>query len=72
MNGVEFARQVRVGKTAVQPMVPIILITGHADEKVVRAAKETGIDAVVTKPVSAQLLSKRIHAAWAARGGASA
>jgi len=69
MNGVDFAREVRDGKTSIRANVPILLVTGHADRKLVGEAQKAGIDGVMAKPVSAQELGKRIRAAWAARGG---
>ncbi|HKS05077.1 MAG TPA: ATP-binding protein [Gemmatimonadaceae bacterium] len=49
MPGIDFARAV----LALRPKIPMILVSGYAAPAVVKAAKEMGVRAVITKPYSA-------------------
>ncbi len=52
MDGIEFVRRVREGRTVPDPKVPILILTGHADEKSIKDFKELGINGFLVKPVS--------------------
>jgi DNA-binding response OmpR family regulator len=69
-NGATFARRVRAEETRLAASVLIVLVTGHADQKIVAEAKECGADTILVKPVSVQQLESRIKAALVARAAA--
>lgn len=61
-NGVDFAKEIRSGKIAGMNTVPIIMITSESHERIVKAAKEVGINAYLIKPISPAILKKRMAA----------
>jgi len=71
-NGATFTKRVRAGKTRLPVSVLIVLVTGHADQKLVAEARECGVDTILVKPVSGQQLESRIKAALIARAAAPA
>jgi CheY-like chemotaxis protein len=60
MNGLEFVRRVRTHPDSANPLVPIIMVTGHAEMKRVIEARNAGINEFLTKPLSAKALHGRI------------
>ena len=60
MNGLEFVRRVRTDPNSANPLVPIIMVTGHAEMARVIEARNAGINEFLTKPVSAKALHSRI------------
>jgi len=59
LDGLAVAR--RIGDAGA-PRVPVIILTGHADEDAKVAALESLVDDYLVKPVSARELVARIHA----------
>ena len=53
MNGVAFTQQVRAGQTPLPRDLPIVMMTGHADQAHVLRAREAGVNALLAKPLSA-------------------
>lgn len=53
LSGIEFIRHVRA-ITGPCRFAPVVLLTGHADRKLVRRARDCGADLTMTKPVSLQ------------------
>ena len=51
MDGLEAARQIRLLARQDAKRVPIIAMTADAFEESIRAAKDAGMDAYITKPV---------------------
>lgn len=59
-EGVTFARWLRNDPDSPNQMVPIILLTGHADVTRVMAARDAGVNEFCIKPVTPADLMKRI------------
>ena len=53
MNGVAFTEKVRAGETPLPRNLPIVMMTGHADQEHVVRARKAGINALLAKPLSA-------------------
>ena len=66
MSGLEFVKQVRDGFSDVPPTLPIVVLTGHAEEETVHRAVGLKISGYVVKPVSRNTLDKRLRQALAA------
>ena len=61
MNGFDFVKQVRSSADErFNPKLPILILTGHADEETVRGAASLGINAYLVKPISRKSLESRI------------
>ena len=60
LNGVEFTRLVRHGKTELEPAVPIIFMSGHGQADVVGAARDAGVSEFLVKPFATDILRARI------------
>jgi CheY-like chemotaxis protein len=60
LNGAEFARLVRRDSTILNQEVPIIMISGYSDLAHVTEARNAGINEFLGKPVSADMLYKRM------------
>jgi two-component system chemotaxis response regulator CheY len=63
MGGLEFVKQVRTGSTGVPTNLPIVVLTGHAEEETVHEAVGLKISGYVVKPVSRNTLEKRLRLA---------
>lgn len=63
MDGFEFVRQLRGDKTLSNPGVPVLILTGHAEEDNVHETIRLGIHGFLTKPVSKTNLEKHILSA---------
>ncbi len=62
-TGLEILRQIRSGETPRPRDLPVLLLTGHADENIVRIAGELDVSALLTKPVSKVQLHARLDSA---------
>ena len=60
MDGLEFTRQVRALPRKLNPMVPIIMISGHTERDRVEAARDAGVNEFLVKPITLQNLTARI------------
>jgi|SRR5579872_725776 DNA-binding response OmpR family regulator len=61
MNGLEFIRAVRSMEGSVRYM-PIIMLTGHSDEKHLNQARDIGVTEFLCKPVTAKAILTRLNA----------
>lgn len=61
MSGLEFTREVRRNTTGMSRETPIILLAGVIDHDQLMAARQTGINEFLLKPVSAQGVLSRIE-----------
>ena len=59
-SGLELSRMIRSGRVGKNRFVPIILLTGHATAKIVREARDVGMNSVMAKPVSIEFLYRRL------------
>ena len=62
IDGLEFTQMMRKSPDSPNPFVPIIMMTGHTERSKVMAARDSGINELVAKPISAKTLLERIIA----------
>lgn len=60
VDGIEFTRNVRLGKDSPNPYVPIIMVTGHTERPRVEAARDAGVTEFLAKPITTQNLLLRL------------
>ncbi len=60
MNGIEFTRKVR-DAASIYTLVPIIMLTGNAEEEHVRLARDAGVTEYLIKPFTVRELCRRIE-----------
>ena len=60
--GSELVRRIRHDPTSPRPYLPIVMLTGYADERRVRAARDAGVNEFLVKPFTAAGLIRRIEA----------
>jgi two-component system, chemotaxis family, chemotaxis protein CheY len=69
MDGYEMTRRVRAGDCPVgdgncgDRDVPVLMISGHADEDIVKLARDNGVTDYIVKPVTAETLYESILSA---------
>lgn len=62
VDGVEFTRLVRNSPDSVNPYLPIIMMTGHAERTRVCEARDAGVTEFIVKPVTANSVLSRLQA----------
>lgn len=60
ISGVQFVRSLRASRNPDVARLPIIMLTAHADEVLVRTARDVGIDSFLIKPFSARSLAQHV------------
>jgi CheY-like chemotaxis protein len=60
LDGIDFVRLVRNSPDSPNPMIPIIMITGHATVRRVAEARDVGVTEFLSKPVTARGVIERI------------
>ena len=60
VDGLEFIRWVRTSPKTPNPYLPIIMVTAHTEFHRIREARDTGVNEVLAKPISAKSLYSRI------------
>jgi len=60
MSGIDLAKMIRTSADSPNPLVPIIMLTGHTGLEHVRVARDAGINEFLAKPVSANALLARL------------
>ena len=63
MNGFQLVKAIRGGLTSAPFDVPIVMLTGHAEQDYVQSAMKLHINGFIIKPVSPDSLSKRVELA---------
>lgn len=63
MDGVEFVRLLRHSPESPNPMMPVIMITGHSTVVRVNEARNAGVNEFLTKPLTARGVLERLHQA---------
>ena len=61
MDGLTFTKQLRHSRDEKARQIPIIMITGFTERSKLEAARDSGISAVLAKPVTATTLYNRIE-----------
>ena len=62
VDGLEYTNFIRTDSNSPDPFTPIILMTGHTDIRRVITARDTGVNELLAKPISARTLYDRILA----------
>jgi len=60
VTGLEILQEIRCGRTGQPRDLPVLLLTGHADEDIVRIAGELDVSAFLSKPVSKTQIKARL------------
>jgi CheY-like chemotaxis protein len=60
MSGIDFVRRLRNTGESPNPMVPVIMITGHSTLRRVAEARDVGVTEFLSKPVTARGVIERI------------
>jgi len=60
-EGLELARRIRQDPASPNPFIPILMLTGHADAALVRAARDAGVNEFLAKPFNVAGLIKRLE-----------
>lgn len=63
MSGLQLISEIRAGKSNCDKDIPIIVLTGHAEEETVRNAIKLHINGYLVKPASLAALRDRVIAA---------
>ncbi len=56
IDGIEFTKLVRTSDDSPDRYVPIIMLTGHTERRLVKRARDAGITEYLAKPISAKTL----------------
>jgi len=62
MNGLELAKLIRTSSQSPNPLVPIIMLTGHTQIDHVRQARDAGVNEFLAKPVTVRAIMSRLVA----------
>ena len=60
LDGIDFVRLLRNSQDSPNPMVPVIMITGHSTIRRVAEARDVGVTEFLSKPVTARGVLERI------------
>ncbi|HTO41217.1 MAG TPA: response regulator [Rhizomicrobium sp.] len=60
MDGIEFTRLVRASTEAPNPYVPIVMVTGHTERRLIEMARDAGVTEIIAKPITVTSLFSRI------------
>ena len=60
MDGIDFVRLLRNSQDSPNPMVPVIMVTGHSTMRRVGEARDVGVTEFLSKPVTARGVIERI------------
>lgn len=60
VDGLEFTRFVRTSPDSTNPRLPIIMLSGYTEMRLVLEARDAGVNEFVAKPISAKTLQSRI------------
>lgn len=61
VDGIELTRLIRHSPDSQNPMVPIIMITGHTTLRRLHAARDAGVNEMLAKPLTARGVLDRLH-----------
>ena len=61
LDGIDFVRLVRNSRDSPNPMIPVIMITGHSTVRRVAEARDVGVSEFLSKPVTARGVIERIN-----------
>ena len=61
-EGIQLVRRIRNDPVSPNPYMPILMLTGYADERRVTAARDAGVSEFLVKPFTVAGLLKRVEA----------
>ncbi|CCQ75407.1 response regulator [Magnetospira sp. QH-2] len=61
LDGVELTRAIRTMADSPNPFLPIIMISGFAEEEHITAARDAGVNEFLVKPISAKVFCSRLN-----------
>lgn len=61
-GGIAFARHLRCAAESPNPLVPILLLVSSPTREIVNAARDGGVNELLTKPISPEPLYRRLQA----------
>lgn len=61
LDGIAFARRLRTSPGSPNPMIPVLMITGHSTPRHLQEARDAGVNAVMAKPITARGLIERLQ-----------
>ncbi|GAB3126945.1 response regulator [Novispirillum itersonii] len=62
MDGLDFTRVVRTSPDSPNPHLPILMLSGHTELRLVLEARDAGVHEFIAKPISAKTLQTRLQA----------
>jgi two-component system, chemotaxis family, chemotaxis protein CheY len=62
MDGETLVKTIRKGEGLLNPLLPILMMTAHADASHVMRARQAGVDGLIVKPFSLGVITERIEA----------
>lgn len=62
VGGIEMTKRIRTGSEGIDPFLPVILVSGHAEIAEIIAARDAGANEYLAKPLSAKILDLRLSA----------
>lgn len=62
VGGIEMTQRIRAGSEGIDPFLPVILVSGHAEISEIIAARDAGANEYLAKPLSAKILDLRLNA----------
>ncbi|MBI5121513.1 MAG: response regulator [Rhodospirillales bacterium] len=63
LDGIDLSKLIRTASDSSNPLVPIIMLTGHTERHIVAQARDAGVNEFLAKPISAEALYVRIISA---------
>jgi CheY-like chemotaxis protein len=60
LDGIDFVRLVRNSPDSPNPMIPVIMITGHSTANRVYEARDAGVNTLLSKPITARGVIERL------------
>jgi CheY-like chemotaxis protein len=60
LDGIDFVRLLRNSRDSGNPMIPVIMVTGHSTMKRVAEARDVGVNEFLSKPVTARGVIERL------------
>ena len=60
LDGVECVRRLRSAEDSPNRFLPLIMVTGYSNPRLIRSATDAGVDDLLAKPISAKSLLSRI------------
>src|SRR5580658_9265546 len=60
LDGIDFVKLLRNSPDSPNPLIPVIMITGHSTKRRVAEARDVGVNEILVKPVTARGVIDRI------------